>query len=114
MSLEETSEVSSKMAPTVADVFVCSSCNQRYLLFILTLVFILNVQYTYGTVSYSREALLEIGKVRRELTFSISDFSFLLRSYSTSTSRQGPAALASGEQTGQSGSRAREVGYMLG
>ena len=33
----------------LSDKRVCSSCNQRYLLFIITLVFILNVHHTYGS-----------------------------------------------------------------
>ncbi|KAL7838324.1 hypothetical protein AOLI_G00267280 [Acnodon oligacanthus] len=52
----------------------------------------------FSIVIVSREALLEIGKVRHELTFSLSDFNFLLRSHSTRSSQQGPAAPASGEQ----------------
>ncbi|KAI4889038.1 hypothetical protein NFI96_000828 [Prochilodus magdalenae] len=54
--------------------------------------------FSSGTVSYSREALLEFGKVHHELTFSLSDFDFLLRSDTADTSQQGPAAPASGRR----------------
>ncbi|KAI4905610.1 hypothetical protein NFI96_003218 [Prochilodus magdalenae] len=55
-------------------------------------------QFSSGAVSYSREALLEFGKVHHELTFSLSDFDFLLRSDTADTSQQGPAAPASGRR----------------
>lgn len=48
-----------KMAPSMADVSVSLSC---FLLFLVTLLFIWNVQCTHA-VSYSRETLLNIGKV---------------------------------------------------
>ncbi|KAI4894209.1 hypothetical protein NFI96_027345, partial [Prochilodus magdalenae] len=54
--------------------------------------------FSSGAVSYSREALLEFGKVHHELTFSLSDFDFLLRSDTADTSQQGPAAPASGRR----------------
>lgn len=78
------------MAPTVADVSVSLSRYRRFFLFIFALLFILNVHYTRATVSYSREALLNIGKVHHELSFSLSDFGFLLR-------REDAAVPASGE-----------------
>ncbi|KAI4871695.1 hypothetical protein NFI96_011011 [Prochilodus magdalenae] len=56
------------------------------------------LMFSSGAVSYSREALLEFGKVHHELTFSLSDFDFLLRSDTADTSQQGPAAPASGRR----------------
>ncbi|KAL6461253.1 hypothetical protein MHYP_G00312190 [Metynnis hypsauchen] len=83
------------VVPAVIQCLLLPFCPEspRYLLINL------NQEEEARKVSYSREALLEIGRVRHEPTFSLSDFNFLLRSYSTSTSQQGPAALASAFNT---------------
>ncbi|XP_054618103.1 protein-L-isoaspartate(D-aspartate) O-methyltransferase isoform X1 [Dunckerocampus dactyliophorus] len=76
----------SKMAPSVADVSVTLS---RVFLFFAILLFILDIQHTHA-VHYNRETLLNIGRVHHELSFSLSDFAFLLR-------RENAAACGPGE-----------------
>lgn len=65
------------------------------------------MQFTYATVRYSREELLNIGKVHHELKHSLLDFDYLLHLDPANSSWQDTATLASSEQPTNSA-------YMLG
>lgn len=66
------------MAPTMADVFATLSWYKHNFVCVLVLLCILSTQFMHTTLRYSREALLNIGKIHHELKYSLLDCNFLL------------------------------------